>query len=427
MLNKIHAIRGMKDYLPEETGLLQRVEGTLKDVLTSYGYREIRFPIIENTHLFKSVIGEETDVVSKEMYSFDDRNGESLSLRPEGTVGCVRAGIENCILKNKEQRLWYIGPMFRRERPQKGRYRQFNQLGVEVFGHEGPDIEAELISLTVRCWKVLGINEHVALEVNAIGSVESRSRYIDALREYLVRHENKLDEDIRLRMHRNPMRLLDSNKVEMNDLLNDAPVLKEYLDEESRRHFACLIEKLDKAGIKYKVNKRLVRGLDYYNSTVFEWDSKMIGEKCTVCAGGRYDSLVEQLGGYKTPAVGFAIGIERLMILVHKINTVCCAPRVIDAYIFYLGEKVQFEAMLLAERVRDALPYLRIKTNYGCVSLKKQFSLANKYGARIALVLGESEVSAQKISVKNLKNGTQKIFFQSNVAEHIAFILGQEN
>ncbi|MBH3127990.1 histidine--tRNA ligase [Serratia marcescens] len=424
MAKNIQAIRGMNDYLPEETALWQRIEGTLKQVLGGYGYSEIRLPIVEQTPLFKRAIGEVTDVVEKEMYTFEDRNGESLTLRPEGTAGCVRAGIEHGLLYNQEQRLWYIGPMFRYERPQKGRYRQFHQLGAEVFGLQGPDIDAELILLTARWWKALGIAEHVKLELNSIGSLEARANYRDALGTFLEQHVEVLDEDCKRRMYSNPLRVLDSKNPEVQALLNDAPRLSEYLDEESRAHFAGLCELLAQAGIPYTVNERLVRGLDYYNRTVFEWVTTSLGAQGTVCAGGRYDGLVEQLGGRATPAVGFAMGLERLVLLVQAVNPEFKAPSAIDVYVISSGAGTQSAAMRLAEQVRDAAPQLKLMTNYGGGNFKKQITRADKWGARIALILGESEVAAQQVVVKDLRSGEQETLAQSEVAARLALMLG---
>lgn len=424
MAKNIQAIRGMNDYLPEETALWQRIEGTLKQVLGSYGYSEIRLPIVEQTPLFKRAIGEVTDVVEKEMYTFEDRNGESLTLRPEGTAGCVRAGIEHGLLYNQEQRLWYIGPMFRYERPQKGRYRQFHQLGAEVFGLQGPDIDAELILLTARWWKALGIAEHVKLELNSIGSLEARANYRDALVAFLEQHVEVLDEDCKRRMYSNPLRVLDSKNPEVQALLNDAPRLSEYLDEESRAHFAGLCELLAQAGIPYTVNERLVRGLDYYNRTVFEWITTSLGAQGTVCAGGRYDGLVEQLGGRATPAVGFAMGLERLVLLVQAVNPEFKAPSAIDVYVISSGAGTQSAAMQLAEQVRDAAPQLKLMTNYGGGNFKKQITRADKWGARIALILGESEVAAQQVVVKDLRSGEQETLAQGEVAARLALMLG---
>lgn len=424
MAKNIQAIRGMNDYLPEDTALWQRIEGSLKQVLGSYGYNEIRMPIVEQTPLFKRAIGEVTDVVEKEMYTFEDRNGESLTLRPEGTAGCVRAGIEHGLLYNQEQRLWYIGPMFRYERPQKGRYRQFNQLGVEVFGLQGPDVDAELILLTARWWRTLGISEHVALELNSIGSLEARANYRDALVAFLEQHKDKLDEDCKRRMYSNPLRVLDSKNPDIQALLNDAPELGDYLDEESREHFTGLCELLEQSGIPYTVNQRLVRGLDYYNRTVFEWVTHSLGSQGTVCAGGRYDGLVEQLGGRATPAVGFAMGLERLVLLVQAVNPDFKAPATVDAYVISSGAGTQSAAMQLAEKLRDALPELKVMTNYGGGNFKKQFARADKWGARVALVLGEDEVANQQVVVKDLQSGTQETLAQSEIASRLASMLG---
>ena len=424
MAKNIQAIRGMNDYLPGETAIWQRIEGTLKQVLGSYGYSEIRLPIVEQTPLFKRAIGEVTDVVEKEMYTFDDRNGESLTLRPEGTAGCVRAGIEHGLLYNQEQRLWYVGPMFRYERPQKGRYRQFHQLGAEVFGLQGPDIDAELILLSARWWKALGISEHVTLELNSIGSLEARANYRDALVAFLEQHQEKLDDDCKRRMYSNPLRVLDSKNPEVQALLNDAPRLSEYLDEESKAHFDGLCELLAQAGIPYTINERLVRGLDYYNRTVFEWVTNSLGAQGTVCAGGRYDGLVEQLGGRATPAVGFAMGLERLVLLVQAVNPEFKAAATIDVYVISSGAGTQSAAMQLAERVRDEAPQLKLMTNYGGGNFKKQITRADKWGARIALILGENEVAAQQVVVKDLRSGEQETLAQSEVAARLALMLG---
>ncbi|CAI1880070.1 histidine--tRNA ligase [Serratia proteamaculans] len=424
MAKNIQAIRGMNDYLPEETALWQRIEGILKQVLSGYGYSEIRLPIVEQTPLFKRAIGEVTDVVEKEMYTFDDRNGESLTLRPEGTAGCVRAGIEHGLLYNQEQRLWYVGPMFRYERPQKGRYRQFHQLGAEVFGLQGPDIDAELILLSARWWKALGISEHVKLELNSIGSLEARANYRDALVAFLEQHQDKLDEDCKRRMYSNPLRVLDSKNPQVQALLNDAPRLSEYLDEESKAHFEGLCELLAQAGIPYTINERLVRGLDYYNRTVFEWVTTSLGAQGTVCAGGRYDGLVEQLGGRATPAVGFAMGLERLVLLVQAVNPEFKAAATIDVYVISSGAGTQSAAMQLAERVRDAAPQLKLMTNYGGGNFKKQITRADKWGARVALILGENEVAAQQVVVKDLRSGEQETLAQSEVAVRLATMLG---
>lgn len=423
MAKNIQAIRGMNDYLPADTAIWQRIEGTLKQVLASYGYSEIRLPIVEHTPLFSRAIGEVTDVVEKEMYTFEDRNGESLTLRPEGTAGCVRAGIEHGLLYNQEQRLWYTGPMFRYERPQKGRYRQFHQMGVEVFGLQGPDVDAELIMMTARWWKALGIAEHVELELNSIGSLDARANYRSALVAFLEQHQDVLDEDCKRRMYTNPLRVLDSKNPDIQKLLNDAPTLGEFLDEESREHFSGLCALLDDAGIKYRINQRLVRGLDYYNRTVFEWVTSSLGSQGTVCGGGRYDGLVEQLGGRATPAVGFAMGMERLVLLVQAVNPEFEPTRIVDVYVIASGQGVQSAAMQLAEKLRDADPALKMMTNFGGGNFKKQFARADKWGARIALVLGEDEVKAGQVVVKDLRTGDQQTLAQSDAAATLRTLL----
>ncbi|MDH2066682.1 histidine--tRNA ligase [Pantoea sp. GD03673] len=423
MAKNIQAIRGMNDYLPADTALWQRIEGVLRQTLASYGYSEIRLPLVEQTPLFKRAIGEVTDVVEKEMYTFEDRNGESLTLRPEGTAGCVRAGIEHGLLYNQEQRLWYMGPMFRYERPQKGRYRQFYQIGVEVFGLQGPDIDAELIMLNARWWKALGISEHVRLELNSIGSQEARARYRDALVAFLEQHTEVLDEDCKRRMYSNPMRVLDSKNPDVQQLLNDAPQLGDYLDDESREHFSGLCGLLDDAGISYTVNQRLVRGLDYYNRTVIEWVTDSLGSQGTVCGGGRYDGLVEQLGGRPTPAVGFAMGMERLVLLVQAVNPEFEPKSNVDVYVIASGQGVQSAAMQLAEKLRDEAPELRLMTNFGGGNFKKQFARADKWGARVALVLGEDEVKAGQVVVKDLRRGEQQTLDQAEAAAVLRTLL----
>jgi histidyl-tRNA synthetase len=419
----IQAIRGMNDYLPADTAIWQRIEGTLKQVLASYGYSEIRLPIVEQTPLFSRAIGEVTDVVEKEMYTFEDRNGESLTLRPEGTAGCVRAGIEHGLLYNQEQRLWYMGPMFRYERPQKGRYRQFHQMGAEVFGLQGPDVDAELIMMTARWWKALGIAEHVQLELNSIGSLDARANYRDALVAFLEQHKDVLDEDCKRRMYTNPLRVLDSKNPDIQKLLNDAPTLGDFLDEDSRAHFSGLCALLDDAGISYTINQRLVRGLDYYNRTVFEWVTSALGSQGTVCGGGRYDGLVEQLGGRATPAVGFAMGMERLVLLVQAVNPEFEPTRIVDVYVIASGQGVQSAAMQLAEKLRDADPQLKLMTNFGGGNFKKQFARADKWGARIALVLGEDEVKTGQVVIKDLRTGDQQTLAQSEASATLRTLL----
>ncbi|EJL6538325.1 histidine--tRNA ligase [Vibrio cholerae] len=421
MAKTIQAIRGMNDCLPTQSPLWQKVEGVVKNVISAYGYSEVRMPIVEMTHLFSRAIGEVTDVVEKEMYTFEDRNGDSLTLRPEGTAGCVRSGIENGLLYNQEQRLWYMGPMFRHERPQKGRYRQFHQCGVEVFGLDGPDVDAELIMMTARLWRELGIAQHVRLELNSIGSLEARANYRTALIDYLEQYQNVLDEDCKRRMYTNPLRVLDSKNPDVQAILGDAPQLSDYLDAESKQHFAGLCELLDAAGIEYTVNQRLVRGLDYYNRTVFEWITESLGSQGTVCGGGRYDGLVEQLGGKPTPAVGFAMGLERLVLMMETLGNTD-VRRSVDVYMVTAGEGTMMAGMKLAEQLREQVPGLRVMTHFGGGNFKKQFKRAYKVGAAIALVLGEDEVAAQTVVVKDLAGGEQNTVTQAEVAKLLAHL-----
>ncbi len=411
----------MNDCLPTQSPLWQKVEGVVKNVISAYGYSEVRMPIVEMTHLFSRAIGEVTDVVEKEMYTFEDRNGDSLTLRPEGTAGCVRSGIENGLLYNQEQRLWYMGPMFRHERPQKGRYRQFHQCGVEVFGLDGPDVDAELIMMTARLWRELGIAQHVRLELNSIGSLEARANYRTALIDYLEQYQNVLDEDCKRRMYTNPLRVLDSKNPDVQAILGDAPQLSDYLDAESKQHFAGLCELLDAAGIEYTVNQRLVRGLDYYNRTVFEWITESLGSQGTVCGGGRYDGLVEQLGGKPTPAVGFAMGLERLVLMMETLGNTD-VRRSVDVYMVTAGEGTMMAGMKLAEQLREQVPGLRVMTHFGGGNFKKQFKRADKVGAAIALVLGEDEVAAQTVVVKDLAGGEQSTAAQAEVAKLLAHL-----
>ncbi|CAG9000745.1 MAG: Histidine--tRNA ligase [Candidatus Celerinatantimonas neptuna] len=403
MAKQIQAIRGMNDFLPEQTAKWQQVEAIIRKVVSSYGYSEIRTPIVESTDLFKRSIGEVTDIVEKEMYTFDDRNGDSLTLRPEGTASCVRAGTQHGLLYNQEQRLWYMGPMFRYERPQKGRYRQFNQFGIEIFGLEGPDIDAEVIMLTARLWKELGITEHVKLQLNSLGSNEARANYRDGLVSYLAEHQEKLDEDSKRRMNTNPLRVLDSKDAGVQELLENAPKLIDYLDDESRQHLDRLCHLLECAGIKYEFNNRLVRGLDYYNRTVFEWVTDSLGAQGTVCGGGRYDGLVEQLGGRATPAVGFGMGLERLILLLETLDCLQVAENQADVYVLSIGDDAGVVANQLAEQLRDDFSGLRIMNHRGGGNFKKQFKRADKSGAQIALIIGEDEVANQQVTLKYLR------------------------
>ncbi|MGD9888494.1 MAG: histidine--tRNA ligase [Halothiobacillaceae bacterium] len=407
--SSIQSIRGMHDALPSDTPAWQRLESTLRDLMAAYAYREIRMPSVESTALFKRSIGEVTDIVEKEMYTFEDRNGESLTLRPEGTASCVRACLEHGLLYNQQQRLWYMGPMFRHERPQKGRYRQFHQLGVETFGVSSPEMDAELILIAARLWKQLGLADEVALQINTLGSNAARAVYREHLVNFLRQHEAQLDDDSRRRMESNPLRVLDSKNPEVQALLLNAPRLDEHLDDESRADFLRLCDLLHAAGIRYEVNPKLVRGLDYYNKTVFEWVTTRLGAQGTICAGGRFDGLVEQLGGTATPAAGFAIGLERLLALLGEgygeAQTLAAAPQV---YVVALGADAEREALVLAERLRDVLPNLRIQTNAGAGSFKAQFKRADKSGAMLAMILGEDEVKQGRVQIKPLRHEAEQ-------------------
>ncbi len=418
----LQAIRGMNDCLPSETNIWQMVESVLRRVASNYGFAEIRMPIVESTALFKRSIGEVTDIVEKEMYTFDDRNGDSLTLRPEGTASCVRAGNQHGLLYNQEQRLWYMGPMFRHERPQKGRYRQFHQFGLEAFGIATPDIDAEIILLTARLWRELGINEFVTLELNSLGSNEERAEYRDALVAYLTEREDQLDEDSKRRMHTNPLRVLDSKNPQVQEALVDAPKLSDYFGEETKAHFDGLCQRLDAAGIKYVLNERLVRGLDYYNRTVFEWVTSSLGAQGTICAGGRYDGLVEQLGGKATPAFGFALGIERLVLMLTSLDKVNNVRPQVDAYIVALGDDAQIQANMLAEQWRDQVPESRIQCHCGGGNMKKQLKRADKSGAQVALILGDNEIAEQKVMVKYLRGQQEQ---QSLAFEQIPSLLAE--
>ena len=403
MSKAIQAIRGMNDCLPSETNIWQMVESVLRRVASNYGFAEIRMPVVESTALFKRSIGEVTDIVEKEMYTFDDRNGDSLTLRPEGTASCVRAANQHGLLYNQEQRLWYMGPMFRHERPQKGRYRQFHQFGVEAFGIATPDIDAEIITLTSRLWRELGITEHVTLELNSLGSNEERAEYRDALVVFLTEREEQLDEDSKRRMLTNPLRVLDSKNPAVQEALVGAPKLSDYFGEESKTHFEQVCSRLDAADIKYVINDRLVRGLDYYNRTVFEWVTTSLGSQGTICAGGRYDGLVEQLGGKATSGFGFALGIERLVLMLTSLDKVKNVRAQVDAYLIMLGDEVEIKAIGLAEQWRNSVPNCRLQNHCGGGNMKKQMKRADKSGAQIALILGENELAEQKITVKYLR------------------------
>lgn len=419
MAKNIQAIRGMNDCSPTESPLWQWIEGQVRQILSSYGYSEVRMPIVESTPLFARAIGEVTDVVSKEMYTFWD-NDEQLTLRPEGTAGCVRAAIEHGWIYNNEQRLWYMGPMFRHERPQKGRYRQFHQAGVEVFGIATPEIDAELIILTARLWKALGIDQHVSLQLNSIGSLEARANYRSALVAFLENHQDLMSEEEKERLVKNPLRILDTKNQALQDVLDGAPKLLDYLDDESREHFAQLCGLLDAVGIQYEINPKLVRGLDYYNKTVFEWVTSALGAQGTVCGGGRYDGLVEQLGGHATSGVGFAMGLERLVLLVQEVNKSIPVKSAVDIYVVYQGEGATLAAFQLAEKLRSELPHLSTMLHCSGGNFKKQFKRADKSGATLALVLGESEVQNNQVVVKHLLGAAeQQTIDVDNLIEHV--------
>ncbi|PKM37231.1 MAG: histidine--tRNA ligase [Gammaproteobacteria bacterium HGW-Gammaproteobacteria-10] len=402
MANNIQAIRGMHDILPDQSPLWQYAERIISEVLGSYGYSEIRLPIVEKTELFKRSIGEVTDIVEKEMYTFDDRNGDSLTLRPEGTAGCLRASLEHGLLHNQMHRLWYYGPMFRHERPQKGRYRQFYQLGVEAYGMSGPDIDAELILLSQRFWQRLGIADKVELQLNTLGTIEERLVYREKLVDYFSDHLELLDEDSRRRLHTNPLRILDSKNEGMRELIANAPELTDFLGSDSQAHFKSLTETLKTLGIEFVLNTRLVRGLDYYSKTVFEWVTAELGAQGTICAGGRYDGLIEQLGGKANHAVGFAMGMERILALMETLPNLPIKP-VVDVYMIRVGEQAERVGMEWAEAIRDQLPGVRLQINCGGGSFKSQFKKADKSGAEYALIIGDDEAVRGEVGIKALR------------------------
>ncbi|SJM90986.1 histidyl tRNA synthetase [Crenothrix polyspora] len=403
MANNIQAIRGMHDVLPDQTPLWQATEQTLREVLGSYGYSEIRLPIVEKTELFKRSIGEVTDIVEKEMYTFEDRNGDSLTLRPEGTAGCLRACLEHGLLHNQTHRLWYYGPMYRHERPQKGRYRQFIQLGVEAYGMAGPDIDAELILIMDRLWKRLGIRNKVSLQLNSLGTIDERLVYRSRLVEYFEQHLEQLDEDSLRRLKTNPLRILDTKNPAMRDVVVNAPELMAYLGTESLEHFKAITTVLDNLGIDYTINTRLVRGLDYYSKTVFEWVTTELGSQGTVCAGGRYDTLIEQLGGKVGHGIGFAMGMERLLALLETVTDSVTVSSV-DAYMVRTGQIAEQESLRFAETLRNEIPALKLQVNCGGGSFKSQFKKADKSGATYAIILGDDEVSRGEVGIKFLRD-----------------------
>ncbi len=407
MAKNIQSIRGMHDILPSQSASWQYLETTIRRLFNSYGYRELRTPIIEPTELFSRGIGEVTDIVEKEMYTFTDRNGDSLSMRPEGTASCVRAGIQHGLLHNQQQRIWYTGAMFRHERPQKGRYRQFYQAGIETYGVATPDIDAEVIVLAARLWKQLGL-KNIKLQLNTLGSDEARQQYRKVLIDYFSAHYDQLDEDSQHRLHKNPLRILDTKNPNLKDLVAAAPNLIEYLDQESKQHFEGLRARLDSLEIDYEINPRLVRGIDYYNRTVFEWVTEELGAQGTICAGGRYDGLVKQLGGRETPACGFGIGLERLLLLMEsqKIQTPALKPHI---YRILEGEEAQIAGVKLAETLRDTHAHLSLQCNLAAGSLKAQIKRADKSGAEYAIILGDREIEENSITIKALRHRTEQL------------------
>jgi len=403
----IQAIRGMHDILPETSPLWHKVEGIIKSVLDNYGYQEIRLPVVEKTELFKRSIGEVTDIVEKEMYTFDDRNGDSLTLRPEGTAGCLRACLEHGLLHNQVHRLWYMGPMFRHERPQKGRYRQFYQLGIETYGMADPDIDAEIILLSHRLWKKLGILSDLELQLNTLGTLAERQLYREKLVAYFNQHLDELDEDSRRRLETNPLRILDSKNPAMQSMLENAPALMDSLGEDSLNHFKTLTDFLDALGVAYVINPRLVRGLDYYGKTVFEWVTDKLGAQGTICAGGRYDGLIEQLGGKNNYAIGFALGMERLLTLVEQQEDFR-PDAAVDVYVIHVGANAARFAVRVAETLRDEVDGLKVVLHCGGGSFKSQFKKADKSGAEFGVIIGEDEAEKQRVSLKPLRRDDEQ-------------------
>ena len=397
----------MHDTLPANMPVWHFIESTVINNLNNYGYEEIRTPILEKTDLFMHSIGETSDIVTKEMYTFEDRNGDLLTMRPEGTASCVRAIIENGLVQSRHNRLWYYGPMFRHERPQKGRLRQFNQIGVEAFGLPGPDIDAEIIIMCARIWKDLGI-DGLELEINSLGSSDARLAYREKLIEYFSDNKDALDQDSLVRLEKNPMRILDSKNPELEKLIQSAPQMADTLDEESKEHFEVLQNTLDSVNISYKINPRMVRGLDYYNRTVFEWITDQLGAQSAVCAGGRYDGMIKHFGGPSTPGIGFGMGLERLTILLEESNRDDIPVKNADIYFVIVTDEAIPTAMSLAEKLRDQLPGIRLITHCGGGNFKKQFKKADKSGAQIALILGKDELDKQTVGIKSLRTEAEQ-------------------
>lgn len=417
---KLSSVKGMPDILPEQTPAWQNLENIIRQLMSSYAYDEIRMPLMERTQLFARSIGEVTDIVEKEMYTFLDRNDESITVRPEGTAGCVRACIEHTLLRNQQQqRLWYMGPMCRYERPQKGRLRQFTQLGVEVFNLPGPDIDAELLAMCARLWKLLGVDHLITLQINSIGDLESRNKYKEKLVTYFNANLDQLDEDSKRRLLSNPLRILDSKNPDMQNLINNAPILLDYIDTESTQHFAKLQQELTELGIGFTINPRLVRGLDYYNRTVFEWVTDKLGSQSAICAGGRYDNLITMLGGPQAQGVGFAMGLERIILLLEaaefKFN------KSVDGYLICVGAQAEHARLLIAERIRDLLPNFCLQTSIGGGNFGSLLKKADKSGAQFALIIGDDEIANDKVSIKFLRADKPQ---QTIALEEIYKILG---
>lgn len=400
MAKKVTRLRGMYDVTPEEVWIWQRLEQTITGLLQQYGYQEIRFPVLEKTALFHSAIGEVTDVVEKEMFTFETRKGESISMRPEGTASTVRTVLQNGMIFNDPQKLWYLGPMFRYEKPQKGRNRQFSQIGVEVFGYPGPDVDAELLLMTQRMWQALGL-KNVRLELNTLGTQACREAYRNVLIAFFEQHMDALDEEAKSRLYSNPLRILDSKNPAIKAIIPDAPQIKDYLNDEAKAHFQGLCDALDACGVAYEINRNLVRGLDYYSHNVFEWITEDLGAQGTICAGGRYDKLVEMQGGKPTPATGFAMGVDRLVELIKDLN-LWQAETAADVYLIRDKAVPAQYGLQLAEKLRTAMPTLRLVSNMGEASFKSQFKKADKSGARFAIILGEAEHLAAEVSVKSM-------------------------
>jgi histidyl-tRNA synthetase len=421
----IQAVRGMQDLLPAQKKISRTIEDVVREVFSAYGYREIGLPQLEQTELFKRVVGENTDIVEKEMYTFDDRNGESLTLRPEGTAGCVRFAEQNGLLFNQVQRLWYSGAMFRYERPQKGRYRQFDQIGAECFGMPGPDVDAELLLMNARVWRKLGLDGDIRLELNSLGNPDARVKFKEKLAGYLRAYEQDLDEDSQRRLTTNPLRILDSKSLKTQEILQSAPVLSDFMDNESRQHFEGVRGLLDDNGISYEVNPNIVRGLDYYNKTVFEWTTRTLGSQGTVCGGGRYDGLVEQLGGKPSPGIGFAMGLDRLsLMLAEKMES----SKDADVYVVSQGNAARGTALRLAESIRDELLGKKIVVHCGDGKFKSQMKKADASGADLALVLGEDEVAAGTVGIKSLReSGEQSTISQDTLAQYCLDYFSKEN